>query len=196
MRFLLSLLFFSFSVLAWEAPELPGEICGAEDCHPEMKKIVEGFETHPFPPQFFPGMYSGSCYYQSQSLDPQHEHFLGLLMDHHPEGAYMAPIFQFFGQGNDMGNWTLEQARSEVRPEWKELGPMVFHKTSATEWVPDREGSPVYVYWVRQNIKTQEIYLISYMRGLGTAICQAFPNEGGLETAPMCLKKGNLSSSL
>ena len=165
----------------YEAPETIEHACDDNTCTPAMQSIYDHFNQFQNAPQYIPGMYSGVCYHQSRILDPDTTHYIGLLIDQHPQGFYMAPTFQFFGDDNDMKDWTLTEARKQANPEWLKIGPMVIHPTSATEFVLDQEGYPVYVYWARQDLDTKTIYFLAFARGLSLAFCEAHPNNGGFQ---------------
>lgn len=167
----------------YEAPETLENACYENSCTPAMQNIYDGFLKNPFAPKDIPGMYSGICYHQSQYMDPEINHYVGLLIDRTDDhqNYYMAPIMQYFGDENMMGEWTLETARKESSAEWKKYGPMKLHPTSATQFVLDSEGYPVYIYWARQNPQTKTIYFLSLARGFGVAFCEASPNKDGLE---------------
>lgn len=173
------------SFAQWQAPEVPEGLCVEEVCTREMKRIYDGFQKNAINPQFIPGMYSGVCYHQSRFLNPETPHFLGVMFDRFEKGFYMAPILQYFGEENSMAGWTLEQARKESSPVWKDYGPMKLHPTSATQVVLDEEGSPFYAYWARQNVRTKALYFLVFSRGWSFAFCEAFPNAGGLENELM-----------
>ncbi len=186
MELILFSLFFissSFAQGGWEAPEILENACYENSCTPQMQEIYDQFLSNPKAPEYIPGMYSGFCYHQGQVLDQNTKHYIGLLFDrfNSQNAFYMAPILQFFGEDNHMKDWTLDQARSEISPEWKNYGPMKVHPTSATQFVLDSEGYPVYVYWARQNLKTQVLYFLALSRGLSLAFCEARPNTSGLE---------------
>lgn len=181
MKTILVVLLFSLCAQAiWQTPEAVYGICDVASCTSEMKRIYNGFHSDKNAPKFIPGMYSGVCYHQSSWLDPETTHYVGLLIDHHEKGFYMAPVMQFFGEENSMKDWTLEYARSQSSPDWKKYGPMTIHPTSAVQTVLDSDGMPVYIYWARQNLETKSIWFLSMARGRGFAFCEAKPNKGGL----------------
>jgi hypothetical protein len=176
------LLFIMSSARAeYQAPEILEKACANHSCTPEMEAIYNSFLSTPHAPQYMPGMYSGICYHQSEDLDPKVQHYIGLLLDRHPQGFYMAPIFQYFGDHNDMADQSLADARKETSSDWKNYGPMKIHPTSATQFVADSDGNPVYIYWARQNLETKTIYFLAVARGFSVAFCEAHPNVNGLE---------------
>lgn len=170
----------------WEAPEILENACEQNSCTPAMKALYDGFLSTPAAPQYIPGMYSGVCYHQSEMLSPDTKHYIGLLIDRMKDTTsknsyYMAPILQFFGDSNDMKDWSLLEARKQASPDWEKYGPMKIHQTSATQFVLNAEGEPTHVYWVRQNLQTKTIYFLALIRGFSVAFCQASPNANGLE---------------
>lgn len=127
-------------------------------------------------PEIPTGMYSGECYHQSSMLDPETTHYIGVMFDYNSANnnqLFMAPVFQFFGDANDMKDWSLEVARKEMSEAWKTSGVVTIHPTSYTAMVADDSGSPVYIYWARQNKQTKKLYFLSYMRQFSFAFCEA-----------------------
>lgn len=167
------------NAFSWEAPEIFTNAC-YEGCTPKMEAIYDQFLNTPHAPKYIPGMYAGECYHLSGSLNPETTHYIGLLLNTDPKGAYMAPVLQYFGEGNDMENWSLEEAKKEMSPDWIEAGRMTFHPTSVTAHVEDAEGYPVMVYWARQNPANKEIYFLAILRGFSYAFCSLKPNVNGL----------------
>ncbi|MFN8792056.1 MAG: hypothetical protein ACK5Y2_11430 [Bdellovibrionales bacterium] len=170
---------------AYEMPEnLPG-LCPPGECGARVEALYQEFQATPTAPSRVPGMYAGDCYYHAESLNPDTRHYVGLLIDRvSPTEFYLAPILQFFGERNEMADWTLEQARAEMSPAWKEHGPLKFHATSATQYVLDGEGAPAYRYWIRQNPESGKILFMVQMVGFGVGVCEAQLNPGGSEAAP------------
>ena len=164
---------------AWEAPEILENAC-YEGCNEPMQKMYDSFMATPTAPKFVPGMYSGECNHLSGSLNPDTTHYIGLLLDTDSKGAYMSPVLQFFGEGNDMADWSLEEARIEMSPDWRDAGRITWHPTSATAAVLDDQGYPALVYWARQNHATKEIYFMALLRGFSYAFCTLKPNINGL----------------
>jgi hypothetical protein len=179
-KLLLSLLFLlSFSAMAWDAPEVNEGAC-YKGCTPAIWKMYNNFLNTPTAPKFIPGMYSGDCHHVSDSLDANTTHYLGLLIDQDEKGITMSPVLQFFGDSNDMKDWSLETARKEMSGDWKVNEKVKMHPTSLTAHFEDDEGNPVLVYWARQNLKTKEIYFTGYLRGFSMAFCTVHPNVNGL----------------
>ncbi len=182
---IISVLFCFSQVHAWDAPETLEEAC-YEGCTPKMEAIYAEFNRLQTAPKFIPGMYSGECYHQSGSLEPETTHYIGLLLNRDNKGAYMSPVLQFFGEENSMKDWSLDTALKEMSPDWIEAGRMTFHKTSATADVEDDNGYPALVYWARQNHETKNISFLAWLRGLSYAFCELTPNHQGL---PQNLRK-------
>lgn len=182
-----ALVFGGFFAVAWayEMPEtLPG-LCPPGECGARVEALYQKFEATPMAPSQVPGMYAGECYYHSESLNPETRHYVGLLIDRlTPTELYLAPVLQFFGEQNQMADWTLEQARAEMSPDWKDHGPLKFHPTSATQHVLDDQGLPAYRYWVRQNPQSGKILFMVQMVGFGVGLCEAQLNQGGSEPTP------------
>jgi hypothetical protein len=177
--FLTFLMLFT-KLYAYEAPETPGDWCDGVECTSNMKNIMKEFNKAKSKPFIVPGMYSGECYYLSDHLGGDVTHYIGVLFDNHPAGGlYMAPIFQFFGESNDMKDWSLAKARTEMSPDWLKHGNVTQHKTSFTASVLDDEGYPVYVYWARQNKKTNKLYFLVFMRQWANGFCEARLNQMG-----------------
>lgn len=172
-------LLISFAAHAWDAPEILENAC-YDGCNEKMWTMYDNFLNTPTAPKFIPGMYSGECNHQSASLDPDTTHYIGMLLDTDSKGAFMSPVLQYFGEGNDMAEWSLEDARREMSPDWREAGRITWHPTSATATVKDNEGYPAMVYWARQNVETKEIYFLAMLRGFSYAFCTLKPNFNGL----------------
>ncbi|QDK42474.1 hypothetical protein DOM21_13660 [Bacteriovorax stolpii] len=169
----------SFKAFSWEAPEILENAC-YEGCTEKMETMYSTFLNTPTAPKFIPGMYSGECNHLSPSLDPDTTHYIGMLLNTDAKGAYMSPVLQFFGDKNDMADWSLEDAKREMSPDWIEAGRITWHSTSATAHVEDAEGYPALVYWARQNVETKEIYFLAWLRGFSYAFCTLKPNVNGL----------------
>jgi hypothetical protein len=174
-----SLMLLTLNAFAWEAPEIIENAC-YQGCTPKMEKMYKKFLDTKQPPKFIPGMYSGECNHNSSSLDPNTTHYIGLLLDQDANGTYMAPVLQYFGDSNDMKDWSLDQARKEMSDEWKKTEIVKMHPTSMTAHFEDEEGNPALVYWARQDLKTKDIYFMAYLKGFSTAFCIAHPNPNGL----------------
>jgi len=173
--FLLTFLL-SFRAFSWEAPEVLEEAC-YDGCTIEMQTMYEKYLSLTTPPSLEPAMYSGECHHQSGSLDPETTHYIGLLIDTYNGQQTMSPVLQYFGEENDMKDWTLEDARREMSGDWKKNGQFKLYPTSLTSHYDDDEGYPVLVYWARQDQVTKDIYFMGYMRGWSTAFCVAHPNK-------------------
>ncbi len=169
----------SYQAMGWDAPEILSNAC-YEGCTPEMEKLYNDFLATPTAPKYLPGMYSGECHHLSRDLNPDQVHYIGLLLDDHPKGAYMAPVLQFFGEGNDMADWSLQKARQEMSPDWIDAGRITTHPTSMTAHVEDEEGFPALIYWARQNQRTKEIYFLALLRQFFIGFCRLTPNVQGL----------------
>lgn len=179
MFFLSLLVSMSMSAFAWEAPEILDNAC-YEGCNEPMWNTYNKFLETPHAPMFIPGMYSGTCNHQSPSLDPDTTHYIGLLLNKNDKGPNMSPVLQFFGERNDMEDWSFEDALREMSPDWVTKGIVKVHPTSMTAHYEDDEGYPALVYWARQNPQTKEIYFLAYLRGLSYAFCTLKPNVNGL----------------
>lgn len=165
-----------FSAFAWEAPEVLENAC-YEECTERMEQMYDKYLSLQTPPMNVPGMYSGECFHNSLSLDPETTHYIGLLIDTHNGKLTMSPVLQYFGEENSMKDWTLEEARKEMSGDWITKGFFKIYPTSLTSHYVDEEGYPALVYWARQDQKTRDIYFMAYMRGWSTAFCVARPNE-------------------
>ncbi len=176
---LIALLTFSFKALAWDAPEVLQEACYG-GCTEKMEKMYEDFLNTPYAPKFVPGMYAGECNHQSGSYDPDTTHYVGLLLNKHEKvGTYMSPILQYFGEGNDMASWSLEDGIKNMSTDWRDKGIHKVHPTSLTSAFLDNEGYPALVYWARQNPATKEVLFLAWLRG-NIAFCRLTPNVNGL----------------
>lgn len=177
---LITLLIFSFKTNAWDAPEILESAC-YDGCTEKMEKMYDDFLNTPHAPKFIPGMYSGECNHQSGYFDPETTHYIGLLLNTDEKGkAYMAPVLQFFGEGNDMADWSLADGIRNMSTDWKDTGTHVVHPTSMTSAYLDNQGYPAMVYWARQNPKTKEILFMGWLKGLSYAFCRLTPNVNGL----------------
>lgn len=173
---LMLLSFNTFSNNLVEIPEIPENACYG-GCTENIQAMYERFLKADSAPTTTPGMYSGECYYNSPILNADTTHYIGMLIDNDAPGLFMAPILQFFGDANDMKDWSLERARSEVLPEWKIFGKITVHPTSFTAHVNDEEGYPAYIYWARLDRATKRIHFITYMRQMGVGFCEATLNK-------------------
>lgn len=164
--------------MAYEAPEVLENVC-EYGCPAHIENLYQEFLNTPTAPTYFPGMYSGECYHYSDKLDPDTTHYIGLLLNNDSKGPYMSPILQYFGEQNDMANWSFEDALREMSPDWIEAGRIKMHKTSATAQVLDSAGDPALLYWARQNISSKEIYFMAWLRNFSVAFCKLKPNPQG-----------------
>ncbi len=169
----------SLSAFAWDAPEILEDACYG-GCNETMATMYDNFLKTPYAPKFIPGMYSGTCNHQSPSLDPDTTHYIGLLLNKNEKGPNMSPVLQFFGEKNDMEDWSFEDGVREMSPDWVRDGVVKVHPTSMTSHYVDDEGYPALVYWARQNPETKVIYFMAYLRGLSYAFCTLKPNVNGL----------------
>jgi hypothetical protein len=173
---LFSICLFSFKAFSWEAPEVITNAC-AEGCTQQMEEMYETYLGLKTAPENTPAMYSGECHHNSDSLDPNTTHYIGLLIDNENGKLTMSPVLQYFGEENDMKDWTLEEARKEMSPDWKTQGKFKLFPTALTSHYDDEEGNPALVYWARQDLKSKDIYFMAYLRGWSTAFCVAHPNN-------------------
>lgn len=145
-------------------------------CTTEMNKVVNGFEKSGLP-TFSSAVYSGGCYFLSDSYDPKHVHSAVVMFDENSRAPYFSTIFSFFGDPHEFDTWTLEQARAEMSPAWKESGIIKTGSEAARVEVLDNDGAPAFVYWMRQDSITKDIYYITYMGGgYLHAFCHLKPN--------------------
>lgn len=172
-------LIFSLNARAWDAPEILEDAC-YDGCTEKMQAMYDKFLSTPHAPSIYPGMYSGECNHLSGSLNPDTTHYIGMLLNKDAKGAYMSPVLQFFGDGNDMADWSFEDALREMSPDWIEAGRITWHPTSATAHVEDDQGYPALVYWARQDVVSKEIYFLAWLRGFSYAFCTLKPNPNGL----------------
>lgn len=169
----LCLLVFSIFNSNLFASASPGDLCQDGGCTTRMQEILNKFEANPYPVSKIPAMYAGDCFHMSPYLDGEYTHYLGALF----ESDYMAPVFQYFGDGNDMAGWDLETARREMSPDWRTYGKITDHPTSSTAAVYDNNGGLAYYYWARQNPTTKTIYFLAYARGWSYAFCEINKTE-------------------
>lgn len=177
--FLLTMTMTTNKLWAYEAPEVLENVC-EYGCPSHIENLYNQFLNAPEAPRYYPGMYSGECYHYSDKLDPDTTHYIGLLLNTDEIGPYMSPILQYFGESNDMANWSFQDALNEMSPDWIEAGRMTIHKTSATAAVLDSAMDPALVYWARQNLENKEIYFIAWLRNFSVALCKLRPNPDGI----------------
>lgn len=167
MQTVLAFLFLTFVSFRAQAqlPELPPNAC-YEGCTQNMTEILQGFENNPHIPDMTPGVYSGSCYHLSESYDPNHEHFSVVMIDESQGQPYFSTIFSFFAENNEFATWSLDEARKNMNSYWKENGKMNLTSNAARIDVLHEDGSPAYLYWLRQNPETKTLYYITYAGGI------------------------------
>jgi len=181
MRSLVLAFILSISALqsnAYEAPEVLENVCEF-GCPAHIENLYQEFLNTIKTSFNFLGMYSGECYHYSDKLDPDTTHYIGLLLNNDSKGPYMSPILQYFGEENDMANWSFEDALREMSPDWIEAGRITMHKTSASAQVLDSAGDPALLYWARQNTANKEIYFMAWLRNFSVAFCKLKPNPLG-----------------
>lgn len=175
--FFSTLILLSSLAIAWEAPEVIEGACET-GCTPKMQNMYKKYLQLKTPPRFLPGMYSGECHHNSPYLSPETTHYIGLLIDEDNGQMTMAPILQYYGDSNDMKDWSLTDARREMGGNWKN-GHFKLYPTSLTSHYDDNDGYPALTYWARQDFTTKDIYFMGHMRDWSIAFCIAHPNKHG-----------------
>ncbi|MGE0762325.1 MAG: hypothetical protein AB7N80_03505 [Bdellovibrionales bacterium] len=145
-------------------PDLPPSPC-YEGCTEYMQQLVDDFANLGRAPSLEPFVYSGECRHLGGGLGPDQIHYSTVLIDRLNEAPLFSTIFSYFAQQNDFADWDLVKARAERDPEWKRYGLMKSASGAARVEVLDANGAPAYVYWLRQNPATGELYYITYAGG-------------------------------
>jgi hypothetical protein len=91
--------------------------------------------------------------------------------------VYFSTIFSFFAPENEFSKWDLETSRKNMSDYWKDHGQI--QTSEKTTWVEIQspDGNPVYLYYLRQNPITKQLYYITY-HGISTiSFCRLTSNE-------------------
>jgi hypothetical protein len=171
MKTLAAALFLNSTVaFAYEVPTTPPNPC-YRGCTPAQETLAKDFFAVGAEPAKTPAVYSGVCNHVGQ-YDPNHDHHAVVLIDEENGQARFATIFSWFGTGNSFKDWTLDVARREMLPYWRDYGKLTFADGTGRVVVYDDRGLPVYVYWMRQNPVTKELLYITYMGTVNKAFCR------------------------
>lgn len=134
-----------------------------EGCTPWMEKLLAEFETNAGLVKLEPTFYSGECRHLSDSYDGEHAHYAAVMIDNRGQADFFfATQFVFFAEENIYRDWNLEKARTEMSDYWKQNGNIIRGKLSTRVEINYEDGSPAYIYWMRQNPQTHELYYITY----------------------------------
>ena len=168
MRFILfSIFFFNFQLYAEIKPtkteyEDPPNAC-YEGCTPWMQALLEQYKNAD-KARLEPAVYSGECHHLSNSYDPDHVHYSVVMFDKKPDSneTYFSTQFLFFGEANEFADWTLDKSRQEMSDYWKLKGNLIFGIIGTRVEINYDNGSPAYIYWMRQNSVNSDLYYITY----------------------------------
>ncbi len=180
MKFFTFLVIFTYALTSfgWDTPELPDNWCKEVKCTKKMLEINKGFLKSKASPFIIPAMYSGECYFLADDIDPNLKQFFGVMFDYDAKFHYfMAPVFQAQGDVNQMSNWNLDKARIELSDEWRIKGIITNHPTTFSTAILTDTGSPLNIFWARQNKISQKLYLMAYISGFGNGLCEANENR-------------------
>lgn len=171
MKKIFSLFFLlSFNVFSQEIPTTPPNPCYG-GCNAFQNKLVKEFTKSGTLPEKRPAVYSGVCHHAGL-YDPDVEHHSVVLLDETEGKTMFSAIFSFFEGYNAFENWTVDIARKEMSPYWRDHGDVTAGDNTLRVVINDNEGYPVYFYWMRQNPRTKELLFITYMGAVNKAFCR------------------------
>jgi hypothetical protein len=162
----------SFGAIATTvAYEDPPNAC-YENCTPWMLDLLHHFENRGALLKQEPAVYSGECRHLGQ-YDPNHSHYAMVMIDQLPNSSefYFSTIFTYFAAENEFQNWDLTEARKNSSDYWKTHGQLIQGRFSTRVEVNYDDGSPAYIYWMRQDPATQSLYYITYSGTVQKSFC-------------------------
>jgi hypothetical protein len=144
-----------------------------DGCTPWMQSILNGFENQATTLELTPAIYSGECRHLSHNYDPDRTDFAAIMIDKNAtdDTYYFSTIFTFYADENDFKNWNLAEARKNMSPYWKENGKIKRGRVTSRVEIPYPDGSPAYIYWVRQNPITDDLYYITFAGHVMKSFC-------------------------
>ena len=172
--FFISTLVFSLDLFSQDIPSTPPNAC-YEGCTPKMEKLLQEFETIGVLPSQEPAVYSGVCNHNGQ-YNPDHDHHAVVLLDQIKGQWMFRAILSFFSETNEYANWDLEKARSEMNDYWGDAGKITSADKTARVIYNYPDGSWAYIYWMRQNPQTEELYFIYYSGTVMRSFCRLSKN--------------------
>jgi hypothetical protein len=167
---------FSFAQTRDQVPDLPPNFC-YEGCTDTMKKLLSDFENVGTLPSSKPAVYSGECNHLSSSYNPDDVHYAVVFLDQKKTGWNFSTIFSFFADHNEFANWSVITSRNEMSPYWNEHGDILVGTNAARTIVKYENGAPAYVYWMRQNPKTNDLLYITFAGASMKSFCRLKKNE-------------------
>lgn len=166
----LILLSLSLSSFAQDIPTTPPNAC-YEGCTQTQQQLLNDFENLGVLPDQTPAVYSGVCNHLGMYA-PDVDHYSVVLLDQHQGKWTFGSIFSFFAEQDDFADWDLEKAREEISPYWKEHSTLTSAANTARAVVRYADGNPAYIYWMRQNPVTKELYYITYAGRVMISFCR------------------------
>lgn len=164
------ILFFAIvQFAAAEIPDVPPDSC-SNGCTEKMQSIVNGFDQGVLPDQS-PGVYSGSCFHNGPTLNPEHEHHGVVLLDQE-NGWRFSARFLYFGDGTEYADWDLDRARKELSRYWESYDPIKVGSNTARAEMFHSDGAPSVVYWMRQRADAGNLFLIFHQIGYSQSYCE------------------------
>lgn len=173
--FLVSLLFYLYlsTANAVDIPALPPEPCYQNSCNEFMESVHFDFLNVGSTPTLEPAIYSGTCRHLGM-YSPERDHYATVMLDQVSKigipsisTTRFSTILAFFFEKNEFANWDMEKGRQEMSSYWIEHGNLALENKTFRVVIPDENGTPVMIYWLRQNPITKEFYYIFYS---GTAM--------------------------
>lgn len=177
----LSTIVFSIPAISYEVPATPPEPCYGGSCNDYMTQLYSDFLLFGKTPSLNPTVYSGTCRHLGQ-YSPDRDHHAVVLLDQLTSApptlaaARFSAILAFFAEKNEYADWNLETARKEMSDYWVDQGLLKYGEDTYRVVINDENENPVLVYWMRQNLLTQELYFIYYSGNLMRSFCRLQKN--------------------
>ena len=126
------------------------------------------------------GVYSGECKHLSALYDGERTEYSVVMIDQLPQKSdfYFSTIFSFYAGYNEFADWNLATSRKEMSSYWLDHGAISQISESKTKYVmvPYEDGSPAYIYYLRQNPMSKELYYITLAGQSQISFCRLKKN--------------------
>ena len=163
---LLLCVFLLTAVSAGNAEGLPANVCHEPFCGPAQQEYWNRFQKGTALDLILvPSVYSGTCYHNSPSYDPDVPQFGGILIDKLKGHVVFDGRFSFYKQQHPYDQLSVDAARRRF-PDPRHLA--LFDSFAYAEAV---DSLKPFRYWLRQDPATGGLLLVGYFGYSHTMLC-------------------------
>jgi hypothetical protein len=145
---------------------LPTNVCSGDFCGPTQQDIWNRFQgAAGLKLDLIPNAYSGTCYYDSPTINPHQPQFGGVLIDKENEDVFFSGRFSFHKSTNPYADLGPETLREKFR---RQFGITLYDHFAYAE---ASESFAPFRYWFRQETDSDDLLLVGFFGFEQTILC-------------------------